>query len=416
MSGQTPTVAERLAGRLALPVGVADRERACRHVLDWATCAVGGVVEPGTAELRRLAVREGAGPCRVVGGARAGPQAAALANGAAGAILEMDDVDRRALLHPGPVVIPAALAAADASGRLDGSAFLDAVVRGYEAAIRVGRAAGPGHYAHFHPTGACGGFGAAAAAASVLGLGETATTWAFGNAGQVAGGLWRARHEPVFSKAMHDGRAAANGLAAAFLAADGYAGPLGVFEGAQGFFEGLCPGAHAEDVTANLDAGWLIHEVSFKPHAACRHAHPTIDATLELLGLSAGREPRTIEVFTYANAVIFCNRPDPGTPALRARTRVREEPALTTRYPTHFGARVCVVFTDGLSETALAADAWGDPERPLDDAGLLAKARALCAWGGLDAHATERLIEATWALGKGGDVAAFSSALPGADA
>ena len=107
MSGQIQTVAERLAAILARPVGAADRARARLHVLDWAGCVSAGAFEPGAAEPRALAALEGAGPCRVVGGRRSGPQAAALANGPMGALLEMDDVDKRGLLHPGPVVMPA---------------------------------------------------------------------------------------------------------------------------------------------------------------------------------------------------------------------------------------------------------------------------------------------------------------------
>ena len=45
-------------------------------------------------------------------GGRATARDAAFANGAFGNVLEMDDVHREAILHPGPVVVPAALALA----------------------------------------------------------------------------------------------------------------------------------------------------------------------------------------------------------------------------------------------------------------------------------------------------------------
>jgi 2-methylcitrate dehydratase PrpD len=450
MSGQTLSISERLAERLARPVEEAARARARRGLLDWAACAVAGSVEEGAEGPRRLAAKEGAGPCRVLRGRRAGPQAAAAANGPAGAVLEMDDVHKRALLHPGPVVIPAALAVAEAADATGGAALLDAVVRGYEAMIRVGAAAGAPHYRFFHATATCGGFGAAAAGASLLGLDRTRTAWALGLAGQQAFGLWQVRHEGGYAKAFHDGRAAANGVAAALLALDGFEAPLRVFEGPQGFFAALAPGADPEAVVVDADAPWAIHEVSFKPHAACRHAHPAIDAALSLRERLDGRTPDRLLVQTYADAVAFCDRPeprtvteakfslqhsvavavalgdaglrrfmpdavaDPATATLRRIVAVEASPEFTERYPARFGARL-VADAGGETLVAEAPDALGDPESPLPVDRLLAKARELCAWGGLGERATDRLIEACLTLGDGADVRDLSAALPGGE-
>lgn len=452
MSGQIQTVAERLAAILARPVGAADRARARLHVLDWAGCVSAGAFEPGAAEPRALAALEGAGPCRVVGGRRSGPQAAALANGPMGALLEMDDVDKRGLLHPGPVVMPATLAAAEAAGVADGNTFLDAVVRGYDAMIRVGRAAGPGHYRYFHATGTCGPFGAAAAAASLLGLSQLQTAWALANAGQQAAGLWQVRHEPVFTKALHDGRAAANGLAAAFLAREGYAGPLSHFEGPQGFFAALCDGADPETVVAAPDSPWAIHEVSFKPHAACRHAHAAIDAVLILRARAEGRALERLEVASYRDALTFCDKPDPHTlgeakfslqhaaaaawiygdanlerftplaiadpdlAALRGRVSVNEDVSATARYPARFGASAVAILRDGSRLEVEVPDAFGDPEWPVTPKDLDAKARTLMAWGGLTAAQADCLCAACAGLGDTADVTELSAALPGSDA
>ena len=417
-------------------------------MLDWAACAIGGLAEPGTSEPRALASREGAGPCTIIGGRPAGPQAASLANGPLGAILEMDDVDKRALLHPGPVILPAALAAAEASGCDDGNRFLDAVVRGYEAMIRVGRAAGAGHYRYFHATGTCGPFGAAAAAGSLLGLTPEGMAWALGNAGQQAAGLWQVRHEPVYTKSLHNGRAAANGVAAALLASDGYAGPRAIFEGPQGFFAALCAGADPMDVVARPDEGWAIHDVSFKPHAACRHAHAAIDVLLDLRAKAKGREPSAIEIGTYADAVTFCDRPtpvsvgqakfslqhaaaavwsygdaglarftmaaiaEPELNRLRGLTTVATDPEITGRYPGRFGARAKVTFGDGTSVSAATHDALGDPERPISSEALLTKAQSLMAWGGLQPSQAEALISACLGLGQTHGLSALSAALP----
>ena len=449
MSGHLSSIAERLSVLLARPVSPDDRARARLHLLDWVGCTVAGARESDAERVRGLAQAEGTGACSIIGGARAGPQAAALANGPAGAILEMDDVDRRALLHPGPVVMPAALAAAEHLGVTSGDALLDAVVRGYEVMIRVGRAAGASHYRFFHPTGTVGGFGAAAAGASLMGLDNRRTAWALGLAGQQGAGLWRARHEPGSVKALHDGRAAANGVASALLARDGFRGPLRVLEGEQGFFPAMAPDADPEAVLTPADS-WFIHEVSFKPHAACRHAHPTIDAALALRARIAGL-PDTVRVETYRDSVLFCDKPapttvpeakfslqhsvavalirgdagldsfepaaltDPEIAAMRARVSVAVADDLTATYPARFGARLIAM--EGTVEHRIETlDALGDPENPLSPGAICDKARALMAWGGMSPEAAERLIAAVRGLGVRTTVADLSAALPGRDA
>jgi 2-methylcitrate dehydratase PrpD len=449
MSGHLSPITERLAELLARPVSAEDRARARLHLLDWVGCAVAGAKDADVGRVAALAAGEGEGPCRVVGGGRVGPQAAALANGPAGAILEMDDVDRRALLHPGPVVMPAALALAEHLDVTDGDALLDAVVRGYEAMIRIGRAAGLSHYRFFHPTGTLGGFGAAAAGASLMGLDGERTAWALGLAGQQGAGLWRARHEPGSVKTLHDGRAAANGVASALLARDGFRGPLRVLEGEQGLFPAMAPDADPEAVLAPA-AGWRIHEVSFKPHAACRHAHPAIDAALALRARIDGL-PDAIRVETYRDSVLFCDKPtpttvpeakfslqhsvavalihgdagldrfepaaltDPEIAALRTRVSVAVADDLTAAYPARFGARL-IATAGGVEHRIEALDALGDPDNPLSPDAVRDKARALIAWGGMSPDAAEALIAAVEGLGVTTTVADLSAALPGREA
>jgi 2-methylcitrate dehydratase PrpD len=387
------TLSEALAVRLACAVEADARARARLHLIDWLGCVAGA---------RREAVAE------VARAAEPDPltRAALMGN-----VLEMDDVDRQGRLHPGPVVWPAALSAVREEVRAGRpgavSALLEAGVRGYEAMITLGRMLDDHHYAHWHPTATAGGFGAAAAAASVYGLDRTATVSALGNAGSVAGGLWRMRHEPVMTKAMHAAHAGLSGLWFARLARQGFTGPRAVLEGEQGLFAAMtaAPRALAE---ANR---WRLFDVSFKPWPACRHAHPAIDAALLLPAAALADGPLLVE--SYGDALRFCDRPHPmsaieakfslqhavavvavkGRPALadfepdalprfasaRARVTVRMAADLDAAYPAHFGARVSAG-----GQVALAADALGDPENPLDDAGLETKLRALVAWGGLE--------------------------------
>jgi len=81
-------------------------------------------------------------------------------------ILEMDDLHRDSVTHPGCVVIPAAWAIAE-DRDLGGHAFLGAFLAGYEACCRVGMSVGKAHYRIWHNTSTCGPFGSAMAAAGV---------------------------------------------------------------------------------------------------------------------------------------------------------------------------------------------------------------------------------------------------------
>ena len=134
---------------------------------------------------------------------------AALANGIACHILELDDVHRGAIIHAAAAVMPAALAAAQLI-RSNGRALVEAIVVGYEVAIRVGEAVTPSHYYFWHTTATCGTFGACAAACKLLALDKEQTVWALGNAGTQAAGLWEFLRDGAMSKHLHPGKAAQN--------------------------------------------------------------------------------------------------------------------------------------------------------------------------------------------------------------
>lgn len=442
----TLTLTEQLAARLARPVDARVRRRAAACVLDWLACALGARRYPVYLQLADLIRERGTGRCQALGVGMRAPEHAILLNAALGNVLEMDDVHRTSILHPGPIAIPAALAAAEYQGA-DANALLDAIVRGYEATIRVGRALGSSHYRYWHSTSTAGAFGAAAAVASILALDVEHTADALGNAGTRTGGLWQLRHEDVPSKSLHNAEAAFCGWLAADLAARGFRGPRAILEGPHGLFAATAPEARAELIAAD-EPDWLINDVSIKPWPACRHAHPAIDAMLALWPERC--DPAQIEritVQTYREAVAFCDRPQPTTEldakfslqhalasialrgrpalehytpdalhgstlvALRARVRVEVEPTIAARFPRHYGARVTLVLADGRELHAHVRDAWGDPELPLDESGLIGKAQMLARWGGVDERHSARLIEAALALPEASDLRGLGAAL-----
>lgn len=446
--GGESTLTAQLAEILARPVPDAARARAALHVLDWIGCAALGLRSPAGERLARFARAQGAGPCLGLGVGRLGPAGAILLNGGVGNVLEMDDTHRVAMLHPGPVVVPAALAAAEQLGST-GPALLDAVVRGYEAMIRIGIALGPAHYRLFHNTATCAPFGAAAAIGSLLGLGHGAMMDALGNAGTQAGGLWQCRHTETMTKQLHTGRGAQSGWISAMLAADGFTGPPAILEGPQGFFAALCADAAPELVAAEPDGPWRIAEVSLKPYPACRHVHAAIDAALLLRHAQpdAVRHADALLVTTYASALDFCDNPAPATPAearfslqhaaavtlldgapwlpafepgaidrpdvaaWRGRTTVAVDPAWGHAHPPRFRAALTLFRDNAILARAEVMDAKGDPANPMSDAEIAAKAMALLREAGLAEASADRVQDACLALPTGGPVCMVTDAL-----
>jgi 2-methylcitrate dehydratase PrpD len=406
-------LAQTLSATLARGDARARRGRAALHVLDWlGNAALGTGTATGQAFGRWLAL-QGAGDVPTLFGRHADPAAAAAAHGALGSLYEMDDVHRSAILHTGPVVVPAALAAAAIPGaQTTGAAVLDAVVAGVEAMVRVGRTLGTSHYRFWHNTGTAGCFGAAATAAQVLGLDEVATAHALALAGTRGGGLWQVRHEAGQGKAWHMAGAARAGLDAAMLAACGLTGPLAVIEGPSGWLAATAPQGDAAALDEPRDEPWLW-DLSFKPWPACRHAHPAMDALSTMLAdhrLQAA-DVGLVEVHTYADALRFCNRVHPATEAqarfsiqhalaawllwgepelahyresaltgdavsaLRERIVLHDDAAISARFPARYGARVELQLRDGRRLRHELHDTLGDPARPMSAAQVEAKAR-----------------------------------------
>ncbi|MFM2045262.1 MAG: hypothetical protein RLY86_3838 [Pseudomonadota bacterium] len=466
------SLARHLARHLRRPVPAELRRRVALHVLDWTGCAVAGSATPVALSLRRALTDggEGTGPCTAIGLDRGLPlETAARMNGALGNILEMDDVDKRARLHPGPVVIPAALAVAEwraaAGCPVAGPDLADALMRGYEATVRLGRALGDAHYRHWHSTATCGTVGAAVAAADLLGLDEGGLTAAITLAVTRTGGLWETRNDPASAaKQIHTAQAAGDGIFAARCAAAGLTGPATMLEGGEGLFAATAPGRDPGVLLADLErAGrdgdghpWCLTEISLKPWPACRHAHPAIDAALAILdrigrpGLAAG-EVATVTVTTYGDALRFCDRPVPETvgqakfslqhavavtllrgapdlaafdpPAiadhdvatLRTRVNVQAGDPWAGRYPDRFGCGMTITMADGGIIFQDMPDALGDPENPLTEDRVVAKAMTLMEAGGMGMAAAAALCAAALTLdepGPRGGVLPLMAALP----
>jgi len=397
-----------------------DLEWASLFVLDTLACALGALKTEPARMLKAVAPP-----------GRGDTARRAFYLGGLSHILEMDDLHRDSVTHPGCVVIPAAWTMAD-DGDFGGRAFLKAVLAGYEACCRVGMAVGKAHYRVWHNTATCGPFGSAMAAAQLMGLTEEEAVWALGNAGTQSSGLWQFLESGAMSKHLHTARAAEAGVLAALLAKEGFTGPDQILEGEKGFFVGLCPDPLPGAVTADPGRPWELTRTSIKPWPCCRHTHPAIDAALALNGELNGAAIEAVTVGAYRAALDVCDRPTPDNPysakfslqhcvaaaladgavkqssfdaeararlaPLRAKVEVSLAPSIDAAYPRAWGAEVAVRTADGRRLQAVRREAKGDPENPVTASELSVKARGLLMDGGMKAAEADGLIDAVLSL------------------
>ncbi len=248
-----------------------------------------------------------------------------MVNGATSHALDYDDV-HPLIGHPTAAILPAALAIAEAKGR-SGMDVLRAFIAGYETAGFVGSLVMRSHYERgFHGTATLGSFGAAAAAGLLLDLDETQMAVALGLAGTQAAGL-----KSMFGtmgKPFHAGRAAANGVLAARLAARGFTANPAVLEVAQGFIATQSDGDPSADAPLPRP-GSMVVDTLFKYHAACYLTHSSIEAIKLLRGQLAfsGPDVASIDLHVAPGHLSVCNIASPRS-GLETKFSLRHTAAL----------------------------------------------------------------------------------------
>ena len=268
-----------------LPAAVLDRAR--YFLLDYLAVAVRGSREESARSAQRMVARTGAaGVATVIGTPiRTIPGLAAFANGTAAHGIEQDDTHSGGSIHLGATMYSAALALAETMPEMPQGKFLAAVVAGFEASARIAMAVQPKeHYAlGFHPTATCGVFGAAVTASKLLGLTAEQMLAAVGIAGSMAAGSMEFLADGAWTKRMHPGLAAQNGIQAALLASEGFVAPRRIFEGRDGFLHAYSRRPLPGVLTDALGESFEILQTAVKPHACCRYMQGPIDAILALM-------------------------------------------------------------------------------------------------------------------------------------
>ena len=361
---------------------------------------------------------------------------AALVNGTTGEAIESQDGLRFGGNHPGVAVIPAALAVAEEM-KMGGREVIEAIVAGYEAADRPAAAMHPWHTLKgFLPTGTCGAFGAAAAAAKVRGYDRAKTLNALGNAGYLTP-MSMAEHlmGGYTIKIVQGGQAALAGILAADLAAIGLTGTPQVLEGSdlKGGFTQITSAAEPkfERLSEGLGEHYSITDIYFKPYTACRHTHGAAQAVLALMAehrIDPGLI-ETVQVHTYGIAQLAVGKgvtagdsfvaaqfsipyvtaaaildkelgprqltekrmTDPVLLELAGRVSVATDEALNAAYPDKTASRVEITLKSGEKLTRQVDMPKGDPRDPLEARGLSDKVKSFA--GARDQARLERVIE-----------------------
>jgi 2-methylcitrate dehydratase PrpD len=227
--------------------------------------------------VRQMAANRGGAPdSSLLGfGLKVPCELAAFANAVMASTLDMDDGSmglpghlRVHRGHPGCMVIPTALAVAEKEGA-SGKAFIEAVVVGYEVALATAWMIGETVLASLTGT-----FGAAAAAAKLLGLDleQIVNTLKIAEAhcpSPTYAFIW----DQTDMTKEAPGWAAMTGTTAALLAQAGFRGAPTKYD---------LPESNKEPLEA-LGKEWEFLGTYFKVYSGCRVAHAPIDGVLEII-------------------------------------------------------------------------------------------------------------------------------------
>jgi len=338
-------------------------------------------------------------------------------NGTMGHALEMDDVHKKAKVHAGAVIVPAAFSLSEYL-QSSGQKFIEAVLCGYEIMIRVGQGMGASSHREkgWHATSTAGTFGAAAAAAKLFNFNKTQTVSALGLAGTQSSGLWAFKEDGASCKKFHSGMAAHSGILAGLLTAGGMTGPRRIIEADDGgLFKAVSDNYNYDIATNNLGLDYEITQVDRKPFACCRSMHPSITAIFKMKNNDLKvEEIKKINVNTYEIAIkqcYFTKKPkdvneakfcipygvavalldgnasvgqftedrvkDPQVLALAEKVVVEATEKYNKQYPEKWSCEVIIEKKDGSVLTEEVQYAKGDFKNPLSDQELKNKYRLL---------------------------------------
>jgi 2-methylcitrate dehydratase PrpD len=397
--------------------------------------------------------RAGRGAAPILGvGTCTTPALAALANGAMAHALDFEDAFDAAPCHPNAALLPAVLALAATRPDISGRDLLAAIAIGCDLVCRLGLALErPMEAGGWYPPPILGAFGAAAAAARLCRLDARQVLDAFSlMLCQVStpGEIKHSRDTVI--RAVREAFPAQAAVQAATLAAAGVRGFDAPFEGENGFYRLFAGGAFDRAALEDgLGERFWIERLTFKRWPACRGTHAYIEAVQRLTAAHRFAPGDIVEIVAaggpvqrmlvepadrkaapstaidakfsipYTIAATLLDGDiglDSFTPAALSRTAARRLGAQVRFHQVPGWGRaqaasggVTIVLADGRRLQSTIDTALGHPDRPLDDAALIAKfvacaGRAARPFAESDAH---DLATTILSIGEAADCRAF---------
>ena len=388
------------------------------RLLDGLGCGLYGAQMPWGKIVAEVAYAENSQGNATVFGRREpiAPARAALCNGTATHGIELDDIVPGAHVHPGAVVIPAALAAAEQCGA-SGERLLLGLVAGYEAMARVGLAIGEAGWG-FHITGVAGPVAAAVAAGVVMGLPYESVMRAVGIACSNAAGIKSfTQGSGGMIKRMHAGRAAESGVLACLLAERGFTAPIAAIDGRFGLLEAFGGDkANPGKLVEKLGEDYAVCRVWTKVYPCCGVLHTAAQALKSLrdehdiqpaavkkirvgtnrraIALNGAVAPKETMAAQYslpfvAGVALAADPKDPRSfeggalddPAvceLARRVELHADPEIEAMYP-RYATKVEVHLINGTRLEAKLLDAHGTPPDPCGEDEAKEKFRCLAS-------------------------------------
>src|SRR5580692_4098644 len=392
-------LASFVAGAKASGLPTAERERLALHLTDTVVAALAGARIPEGKALQNF------GDAHALAD-RIGRRAAAIR------LTEIDDIHLPSCTTPSAGIVPVALALAASSQNFNAEDVASAIWAGTEVTTRIGVAAGGPQilYRGIWPTYLVAPVAAAATAARLFGLNEARTGHALSLAVMLmAGGVGRIHGAPSGRWFLY-ANAVAAGVAAAEAASADYRGDPDILD------KTWLTDSHGialdhDRLTEKLGVGTVYATLSLKPFCSAKQGIAAIEAFRAILdrGVPADTIGKVRVRVPPAYAGMIATRAEPGArqstmvsvghqialaalaadclydvdrssakadadvAQFAAKVEIIADVRLDAYYPQHWPAEVGVEANGEVHQQRIV-EAIGDPEHPLDQAGVFAKA------------------------------------------
>ncbi len=195
-----------------------------------------------------------------------------------------EDEYHEGLMHPGVVLIPAALAIGEAVGA-NGKDLIVALAAGYEVSCRLSkdfyRLSVP---RGFRSTPTYGVFGATATAAKLLNLSEERAVYSLGWSANLASGMLQCAISKTPEMPIQAGLASQNGVLAAQLGEAGALSAEDMLEGERGFYYAICgTNEGMEKIVEGLGSDYKMTDVFQKRHPVGGSMQTPVSAMLDMV-------------------------------------------------------------------------------------------------------------------------------------